>query len=223
MSLVQPKELGALIVLGLAAAVLCGGLACSKGQVPHENQEVVVRKPELLLPSPFSSIRIGASREEILRTFPPVEKIAACEVPFIGGDLPVPLGGRQITGNLASFCPQSSHVVGFSAAESENWRAAFGNARKSIDEIRGYIYTAAQIRGALRAGAVTAEDVVRACPEGTVWDDAVFMSAAVLYDGATAFVRPQQARRTICVTARPMRSHRDRPNGSLSDRPSGSA
>lgn len=186
-----------------AAFFVCMMAACSKpATAVADAAPAVEAKPVVELPPPFSGVKLGMSQAELDALFPPTEEISSCEPQLVGGDLPDPVLVPGADKKARSACARSSDIGGPTIRDLQRImagsKALDANAAAQIED--GWLYALAQVRGSLRAGAVSEAALLQADHgRSDTAVGALTNVAEALFRGGLTFARGRKARREVCA------------------------
>jgi len=141
------------------------GVACHGNTTDSDaGDAVATMTPPPELPAPFANIHIGMTEAELTAAYPPDEDIKACKAGLVGGFKPTPPMVPGAEKKPHSRCVGTLDVAGPTVKEAASFVAHLGDAPKSelTTIIDGMALTLAQVRGAVRAGALTEANIVAA-------------------------------------------------------------
>ncbi len=160
--------------------------------------------PTAHLPVPFSEIHLGMARADLEARFPPLEDVSNCGTTLLGGDPPLPKVVPGAEKGAHARCARAVDVGGVTFSEvaailkyAEHETKTSGD---TVDVQEGELLSFAQVRGALRAGAVSEAALIDAdeARSATAFA-AVGHVVEVLLGGGLTFARGRQARRELCA------------------------
>lgn len=193
------------VALGLLA-FLVGATACSKegsDATGVASSASAPEPPKPQLPAPFTTLRLGDDLEAIKKAYPPLEDTSACAPKLVGGDEAMPALASEADKKPRSYCARAHEIAGLTEGEQARLlQVAAGiesNDSAAVEVMAALTYTAAQVRGSVRAGTIDDSVVFDASGSSKNAFDAVLHVAGKLYDGSAKFLRPQSGRRIVCA------------------------
>jgi len=154
------------------------------------------------LPGAFSGLKIGMTQSELEVAFPPVEDISKCEAMLVGGDAPLPPAVPGAEKKAHAQCARSVDIGGLTFGELTAITKAYAEISKGdpVDVQQGLLATYAQVRGGIRAGAVSEAALLEA-DHGRNATAYAATSDVVdrLLKGGLTFARANSSRRELCA------------------------
>jgi hypothetical protein len=190
-----------LAVLAIGLALFGSAMGCRKKPKPVAAAADAAPAPQL--PAPFAGVRLGMSVEELRAAFPPLESIDKCVAMLVGGDpaLPAVVLGQET--KPRSQCPRAVQLGGVNEVATKQIHTqtlARRSEAEAPDFERAWIYAVAQVRGAVRAGALDERVVLDASNgQSETTAGAVVPVSLKLADGSRVFSRPRNNGRPICA------------------------
>jgi hypothetical protein len=175
---------------------------CSKGTTTLSELASAARaKPVVYLPAPFSDVKLGMTQAELEAKFPPTEDISRCEPLLVGGDAPMPVAVPGADKKARSQCARSGDISGATMHDivqiTSTEKDLAGDTEAIIEAEFG---TLAQVRGAVRAGAVPEAAILQADHgHSATAGEAVTNVTDALFRGGFAFATSKKARRERCA------------------------
>jgi hypothetical protein len=155
------------------------------------------------LPASYAEVRLGMAEADLRKLFPPAEDISRCAPKLIGGDVPSPTLVPGAEKKARAQCARALDIAGPMLAERKKLAVAAAELTSSgdpVDMADALLYTTAQVRGVVRAGAVPEPAVVEAARgKSSTAYGAVLPVVGELVDGAFTFARSRQTRRPLCA------------------------
>ena len=162
----------------------------------------VTVKPAAQLPTPFSQVKLGMTQTELEAAFPPVEDIGSCVPKLVGGDTPAPVQVPGADQHARSRCARSADIGGITFREAAEIAQNDGQVSSGdpLDVQEGELYAYAQVRGALRSGAVSTNALLEAARGRSLTEvGAVSKIVHELFEGGLTFARAHASRRELCA------------------------
>lgn len=195
----------ALRTLATVLALTVGVTACSKpsgGTEPVDASPIAKQAPATpQLPAPFAAVRLGMSRAELEKLFAPEEPIASCEPRLVGAERDIPMQVPGAEKEPHSRCARHLEIGGLTLDEvSSLFKKVEKLGGDSASAQEGLLMAYAQVRGTVRAGAVSEAALIEAdSGHSTTTYATVGRAAEDLFGGSVTFVRARKARREVCA------------------------
>jgi hypothetical protein len=171
------------------------------GQGAAQDSDVPV-KPIVFLPAPFSDVKLGMSQAELEAAYAPVENISKCEPQLVGAVAPLPPQVPGADKKAQSRCARHAEIG--APTDKEALQLGLASKEASTDDLAdlldGGLLTVAQVRGAIRAGAVSEAAVLEADKgRSSTAVGAVSDVTDALFRGGLTFARARTSRREVCA------------------------
>jgi hypothetical protein len=171
--------------------IACNQRASGSVPAPSASAQVV----PLQLPAEYAAVRVGMPLSELTKLFPPVEPIDACAIRLVGRSTP----HLEVPGQDQRARTVCLDLIGAGGPTLGELADILKLADKSA--ALAVIRSVAQIRAAVRAGAISEARVLDALgDERGNSIETVLSSAATLCDGAKRFLKDANGRRSMCAT-----------------------
>jgi hypothetical protein len=159
-------------------------------------------KPVVLLPVPFSNVKLGMTQAELEAAYPPIEDVSKCEPELIGTVVALPPQVPGADKTAQARCARSIDIGGTTIKEAGRILATSTDlsADDPSDVQDGELLAFAQVRGAIRAGAVSEAALLEADKgrSPTAFGAVSDVTDALLRGGLT-FARAHTSRRELCA------------------------
>ena len=161
--------------------------------------------PAQQLPNPYGAVHLGMAEAELLALFPPSEDLKTCGDVLAGQESPRPPEVPGAEDKSRSACLRAGEMAGFGVTQLAAVLADDVPGNPSGDALADYVagvmLAGAQLRGALRAGALADTLVFEAAHgESSTTYGAVEPVAVALANGSFTFAKDSSGRRAMCAT-----------------------
>ncbi len=190
-------------ITACAGVVLLALLSCNKSAtVAVDGAPATEAKNVVQLPPPFSDIRLGMTQADLAVKFPASEDLSHCELRLVGGDRPEPPKVPGADKKARSRCARAVEIGGPTIRDVAQMITTLkelgANDDNFADELEAAVYSWAQVRGAVRAGALPEASVIEADRgHGDTAYGALTDVADALFRGGYTFATSHQARREV--------------------------
>lgn len=189
-----------------ALCVLVLACACSSKAPPEKSAAEQPKPPAPQLPPPYGALRIGMSLEELAAPFSAVRSVGACNVKLLGRAAvrapKTPGSDKQANASCASDLAiggmTDNELLALSTVLARN---SGGDSAAFADLLNGALLISAQVRGTVRAGYLSDQEIYEAAGGGSLTAfDAVVRVTGSFLDGARRFARDTAGKYAIGAT-----------------------
>jgi len=142
------------------------------------------------------------TKDDLVKVFPAQGSLDECAPRLLGGQRSSSLAAAGAEEKPMSRCTLAMDLAGFSEKESADAVKACLDVsqNKPVEGLAAAVeYVVAQVRGSVRAGVVTEQNVMKAAGELDTPQTATLTAAVKLVDGARKFTKLQSSRRPLCA------------------------